>query len=105
MPPAPKKKQKQSTTKSPSFEDALGELEKMVETMESGQLPLEKLISNYERGAELIDHCENVLNDARNRLELITLKPKATTEDAQNDLTNDEASASKNDNDDEIRLF
>lgn len=105
MPPAPKKKKDQPTTQSPSFEQALGELEEMVETMESGQLPLEKLIANYERGAQLISHCETVLDDARKRLELITLKPKASPEDAKNDLTKDEVPSSNNDNDDEIRLF
>ena len=77
----------------------------MVETMESGQLPLEELITNDERGAELISHCESVLSDARERLELITLKPKASSKGSQNDSTKDEASASNNDNDEEIRLF
>ena len=99
--------------KSLSFEDALEELEKMVETMESGQLPLEELITNYERGAQLISHCESVLGDARKRLHLITLKPKAggsnsspdisatpDTEDSQGDN-----SPSNDTNDDEIRLF
>lgn len=105
MASSPKKKKKQPTDQSPSFEEALGELEDMVESMESGQLPLEKLIANYERGAQLIGHCETVLDDARKRLELITLKPKASSEDAKIDLTKDEVPTSKNDNDDEIRLF
>lgn len=99
--------------KSVSFEAALEELENMVETMESGQLPLEQLIASYERGAQLISHCESVLGDARKRLDLITLKPKAgggnsspdissnpDTEDAQGD-----SSPSNDNNDDEIRLF
>ena len=105
MAPAPKKNKKKPSSKSPSFEEALGELEEMVETMETGQLQLEKLIANYERGAELINHCEDVLSNARKRLELITLKPKAIREEANNDLTKDEVSTSTNDNDDEIRLF
>ncbi len=102
---SPAKKKAKITTTSPTFEKALEELEEMVETMESGQLPLEKLITSYERGAELINHCETVLSDARQRLELITLKPKAPREGEKNDLTKDEASASTNDNEDEIRLF
>lgn len=103
MPPA-KKKEKHSNS-APTFEKALEELEEMVETMESGQLPLEKLITSYERGAELINHCETVLSDARQRLELITLKPKSPREGELNDSTKDEAPTSTNDNDDEIRLF
>ena len=90
-----------------SFEQALEELETMVDTMESGQLPLEKLIASYERGAELINHCESVLDGARKRLELITLKPKTSPEDTTNDPTQlEEDSSSDDDNhDDEIRLF
>ena len=99
----PKKKEKL-----PSFEDSLAELEDMVETMESGQLALEELIASYERGAKLIAHCESVLDGARKRLELITLKPKPF-DDGQDKL-NPEASSetdapSSTSNDDEIRLF
>jgi len=108
MPPA-KKDSSSKKDKTPSFEEALEELEDMVETMESGQLPLEKLISSYERGASLISHCESVLGDARKRLELITLKPKSSTDDNTQDSTQQaaqESSSPSNDsNDDEIRLF
>ena len=105
MPTSTNKKKTKHSTSSPSFEEALIELDQMVEAMESSQLPLEELITNYERGAELISHCESVLSDARKRLELITLKPKASSKGNQNDSTKDEASASNNDNDEEIRLF
>lgn len=80
----------------------------MVETMESGQLPLEKLIANYEHGAELIAHCETVLDDARKRLELISLKPSATDtpNSSATSPATDSPSTHDNDNDDdEIRLF
>jgi exodeoxyribonuclease VII small subunit len=115
MPPAKKNMSsaKEKGKKSQSFEQALHELEAMVETMESGELPLEKLISSYERGAELIGHCESILANARKRLELITLKPKPSQGDKA--ATKDEnfnqedaqegTSPSNDDNDDEIRLF
>lgn len=113
MPPNKQSKEKKVQDKSPSFEDALEELEAMVETMESGQLPLEKLISSYERGAELISHCESVLGNARKRLDLITLKPKSsaskTTADSTDNSNPEDAqegtSPSPDHNDDEIRLF
>ncbi|MGB0993905.1 MAG: exodeoxyribonuclease VII small subunit, partial [Akkermansiaceae bacterium] len=77
------------------------------ETMDSGQIPLEKLIANYERGATLITHCEEVLLNAKKRLELITLTPSPTTKDEDTTQSNnhDEAAASDDSNDDEIRLF
>ena len=96
----------EKTSKKPSFEQALEELETMVETMESGQLPLEELISSYERGASLVSHCESVLNNARKRLELITLKPKEEPKPSSNNSTTHEPATGSNDkNDDEIRLF
>ena len=112
MPPA-KKDKPSKKPKEPSFEEALEELETMVETMESGQLPLEKLITSYERGAALISHCESVLGDARKRLELITLKPnlKKTSpangdpQDSNQEDAQEGTSPSNESNDDEIRLF
>lgn len=56
-----------------SFEDAMAELENIVETMEGEQLPLEELIARYETGARLLKHCDSVLTGARKRIELITL--------------------------------
>ncbi len=82
-----------------SFEEALEELESMVETIESGDLPLEKLIANYEHGAALISHCESVLENARKRLELITLKSHPTSPEEPS------STSSTQQNDDEIRLF
>ncbi len=105
---APKKEKASKKEKSPSFEEALEELETMVDTMESGQLPLEQLISSYERGASLIGHCESVLGDARKRLALITLKPKSASqesEDRHQDSTQKSPTGSNEHNDDEIRLF
>ena len=56
-----------------SFEDALKELERIVQTLESGQAPLEESISVYERGALLKAHCEKKLEAARLKVEKIVL--------------------------------
>ena len=64
-----------SKKKAPSFEDALDTLENLVESMENDQLPLEELVSHYEQGAELLQHCENVLNIAKKRIEMIEISP------------------------------
>lgn len=44
-----------------NYEAALDELERLVERMESGQLPLDQLLDNYKRGAELLSFCRNRL--------------------------------------------
>ena len=54
-----------------TFESALAELESIVETMESGQLPLEKSLSAYKRGAELLQFCQRQLQDAQQQVKVL----------------------------------
>lgn len=61
-----------------SFEDALGELETIVKTLETGQAPLEDSIGAYERGVALKKHCESKLHDAQAKIEKITLGADGT---------------------------
>ena len=56
-----------------SFEEALAELERIVQRLESGQTPLEESIGIYERGAALKSHCEKRLEAARLRVEKVVL--------------------------------
>ena len=61
-----------------NFETALGELERIVDQLEGGNVPLDKSIAIYERGKALKDHCEKLLKDAEARIEKITLKSDGT---------------------------
>ncbi|MCL5776989.1 exodeoxyribonuclease VII small subunit [Limibaculum sp. FT325] len=54
-----------------SFEDALKELEAVVQSLEGGQVPLEQSIALYERGEALRAHCEGKLRDAELKVEKI----------------------------------
>lgn len=56
-----------------SFEDALGELEGIVKTLETGQAKLEDSIAQYERGITLKNHCEKKLKEAQAKIEKITI--------------------------------
>lgn len=56
-----------------SFEDALEELEKIVQKLEGGSVALEESIAIYERGAALKAHCEEKLKAARLKVEKIVL--------------------------------
>ncbi|MHB1592025.1 MAG: exodeoxyribonuclease VII small subunit [Sulfuricella sp.] len=58
-------------SKSPTFESALAELEHIVATMEAGQLPLEQLLSAYKRGAELLQFCQQALQDAQQQVRIL----------------------------------
>ena len=54
-----------------SFEDALGELERIVRGLEGGQQKLEEAITAYERGSRLRRHCEAKLAQAEQRVQAI----------------------------------
>jgi exodeoxyribonuclease VII small subunit len=56
-----------------NFEDALGELETIVRSLETAQIPLEDSINAYERGIALKKHCEAKLRDAQAKIEKITV--------------------------------
>jgi exodeoxyribonuclease VII small subunit len=58
-----------------SFEQAMGELERIVRGLESGDIALEESIAAYERGMALKKHCEAKLAGAKARIDKITLGP------------------------------
>ena len=66
-----------------TFEEAMAELERVVDTLERGDVALEESIRLYERGAELKTHCEARLKAAEEKVEALTLDaqgaPKGTT--------------------------
>jgi exodeoxyribonuclease VII small subunit len=45
----------------PTYEEALAELERLVQRMEDGQMPLDQLLGSYQRGAELLELCRSRL--------------------------------------------
>ncbi|TFL18037.1 exodeoxyribonuclease VII small subunit [Jannaschia formosa] len=67
-----------------SFEEAIAELEQVVNRLDSGDVPLDESIKLYERGAELKAHCEAKLNEADAKVRQITLdaqgQPTGTTD-------------------------
>lgn len=54
-----------------SYEDALAELERLVASMEAGQLPLDKLLVSYQRGAELLGYCRSRLQAVEQQVKLL----------------------------------
>ena len=56
-----------------SFEQALDQLEKIVDDLERGDVPLEQSIRIYERGEALKTHCDALLRRAEARVEKISL--------------------------------
>ncbi len=68
-----------------SYEDALGELDRLVQAMEAGQLPLDRLLDSYRRGAELLQYCRGRLEAVEQQVRVLEdgqLKPWAGGEAA-----------------------
>lgn len=65
-----------------SFEDALTELERIVEQMESGELSLEESLAAFERGVKLTRECQQALSKAEQKVSaLIEHNGEATLTD------------------------
>ena len=60
----------------PGFEASLEELEKIVQQMEAGELPLEKSLELFERGVGLSETCRKQLDEAETRIEILLKKGK-----------------------------
>jgi exodeoxyribonuclease VII small subunit len=63
-----------------TFEQALGELERIVQELERGQLDLDAAIRAYERGSQLKAHCTAKLREAQLRVERISLAGEGRAE-------------------------
>ena len=93
-----------------NFEGAMDRLEKIVEQMESGKLPLEDLIVRYEEGMKLVKTCQERLANAEQKIEIITRNSagKAVVkefEPAQEAGPPEKAGVEAESTDDEIKLF
>jgi exodeoxyribonuclease VII small subunit len=61
-----------------SYELAMQELERLVASLESGELPLDQLLSGYQRGATLLQYCRTQLQAVEDQIKVLddgALKP------------------------------
>ena len=58
-------------TEKPTFEEALGKLEQLVEQIESGDIGLEESIARYEQGIGLVKQCRSILDAAEKKIQLL----------------------------------
>lgn len=55
----------------PSYEAALEELEQLVAQLDAGQLPLDQLLSQYQRGASLLAFCRAKLDAVDQQIQVL----------------------------------
>ena len=54
-----------------TFEEAMQELEKLVDSLDKGDVSLDEAIAAYDRGSKLKDYCQKKLHDAKMKVETI----------------------------------
>ncbi|MDR0479597.1 MAG: exodeoxyribonuclease VII small subunit [Burkholderiaceae bacterium] len=54
-----------------SYADATQQLETLIANLESGQLPLEELLGQYQRGAALLKYCRERLQAVEDQVRLL----------------------------------
>lgn len=70
-PTAKASRAKPDTAPAPSYEAALQELEQLVARLDSGQLPLDQLLTQYQRGAELLAFCRARLQAVEDQIKVM----------------------------------
>jgi exodeoxyribonuclease VII small subunit len=59
----------EKSTQEAGFEQALSDLENLVEQLESGDLSLDQSLKQFKRGVELTRHCQGILEQAQQIVE------------------------------------
>lgn len=80
----------------PAFEDALEELQRIVEELEEGRLGLGESIARFEQGMKLLRNCYDLLQQAEQKIEILTgfdANGNPLTEEFDASATHDESQA------------
>ena len=67
-------KKKTSKNQMPEYEEAIEQIEQIVEGIESGDVSLDESLAQYERGMQLIAHCRTVLDRAAVKIEQLSVQ-------------------------------
>ncbi|MCK5810595.1 MAG: exodeoxyribonuclease VII small subunit [Cocleimonas sp.] len=59
-------------SKQPNFESAMTQLESLITQMEQDDLSLDAALKNFEKGVSLTRVCQSSLNDAEQRIKILT---------------------------------
>jgi len=70
------------TEKLPSLEESMTEITQLIDKMEHGERTLEQSLSDFERGVTLVKHCQKLLTEAEQKVQILT------QQNGQDTLTN-----------------
>jgi len=96
---AQKRQKKKNDVGNLTFEEAIGNLTEIVDKIETGQVPLQESLQQYEKGMAMIKHCRSILLDAEKRIEQIA------ENEEEEEIDEDEQEPSKVDDSEDDVLF
>ena len=67
---ASKKNESSDLSNELNYEQAVAELEKLIQEMESGKMPLEENLASYKRGIELMKLCQKLLDQVEQQVNI-----------------------------------
>lgn len=88
-----------ATPTSMTYEQAVTELETLIDRMESGQTPLEESLADYERGVGLLKRCREIITQAEQKIEYL----KAAAQSGESAPGESAAPSESDDEDEAIR--
>jgi len=65
--------------KHPDLEQSLTEITQLIEKMEQGELTLDQSLGHFERGITLVKHCQKILVDAEQKVQILIQNNKHDT--------------------------
>ena len=68
--------------KLPEFEEALDQIQQIIDGIESGEVPLAESLDKYARGMKLINHCRSILGEAETRIRRLTVDAEGNVVEA-----------------------
>lgn len=95
------KRTEKNVNDEPGFEQALAELEELIDKIESGQIGLEECLTHYERGMKLIGRCKGVLDQAQTRIAKLNVNADGSLAAPANQNPDDPDSYDDNDDTDQ----
>jgi exodeoxyribonuclease VII small subunit len=74
-----------------TYEEAVAELETLIDRMESGETPLEESLADYERGVGLLKRCRAIISQAEQKIEYLKASAESADEAPVDDNEDDTA--------------
>ena len=84
-----KRKLADATIKKLSYEQAIEQLESILDDVESGEAGLEEALDHCEDGAKILAHCRAILDRVEKRVEKLTLDAKGGSSNAKDEEADD----------------